>query len=135
MLKEIIISIVIVISIFIGNLTTQNYTKNTVKEITGEMDNVKTQIEKIESNKIDEEASNKLKEGLETVKDKWKKKHNRLAYYIEHDEIEKLENNIVGLETNINTKDYDQAMVNLEESKFILKHIQDKYAFTLQNIF
>ena len=61
--------------------------------------------------------------------------YKKLAYYIEHDELEKIELYLTALKSNIETKEYNQAVVEVDSCIFILKHIEEKYSFNLQNIF
>ena len=63
------------------------------------------------------------------------KKHDKLAYFIEHDELEKVETDLVSIKSYIETQEYEQAVGELDKGAFVLKHIEDKYAFNLQNIF
>lgn len=58
-----------------------------------------------------------------------------MAYYIEHDELEKVETNLTALKSFVDSNEYVDAMSELDKSVFVLKHIEDKYAFNLQNIF
>ena len=131
MLKEIVIIITIIVVIFIGNTITQKYTKQAVEEMTNILNGLRQEIfeskENIDVNKIEEE--------MENINTKWENKHEKLAYYIEHDELEKVETNFTGLKGEIEAKEYGDAMSRLDQSVFLLEHIEDKYAFNLQNIF
>lgn len=133
MKKEIIICVFIVIVIVIANIITQNYTTKTVNELNSKLEALQTEITNIgESEDIDQ---NSVKTKIEEVERYWKDVHSKLAYYIEHDELEKVETDIVGINSSIETNDYQQALGKIDESKFILRHIEDKYAFNLENVF
>ena len=54
---------------------------------------------------------------------------------IEHDELEKVHLYIVGIDSNINTDEYSQAIGELDKCAYILEHIEDKYSVNLDNIF
>ena len=69
------------------------------------------------------------------IKQKWDKAHDKLAYYIEHDELEKVETNLTSCKSLAETENYDLAISELEKTVFVLNHITDKYAFNLENIF
>lgn len=164
MLKETIISIVIIVAISLGNIVTQNYTKESVGKINEKLEGMKLDIENVvnavndvsENDKSQEstnsnqseipanekenteemkKTSEKIKNQINEIKEEWEKRHDKLACYIEHDELEKVEDKLVSLESDVNMEDYEQAMNNLKESTFFLQHIQDKYAFNLINIF
>ena len=81
MYKEVIISIVIIIGIFILNSITQNYTEESL-EIMSEMFNeIKEEI------KIDNPNQEELSKKSDEILKKWQKRSEELAYYIEHDEL------------------------------------------------
>ena len=77
----------------------------------------------------------KIKNDAEIVYKQWEKRHEKLAYYIEHDELEKVETELIGIKSDLETEDYEELIIGIDKSVFILKHIEDKYAFNLQNIF
>lgn len=129
--KETIICIIIVIAIVIGNIVTQNYTVDSVKQLSDGLAELKSELEKQE-NDISQEN---IKDKMQKIEDDWKGRHERLAYYIEHDELEKVETNITALKSFIVTNEYAEAVSELDKSVFVLKHIEEKYAFNLQNVF
>lgn len=126
--KETIISIVIVILIVVANTITQNYTVETVKIMSGNLEELKKII-------MDQEDNEIIKQKNEEIKKIWESRHDKLAYYIEHDEVEKVETNLTGITSFIETEEFADAISELDKSNFILKHIEDKYAFNLENIF
>ena len=131
MYKETIFSIIIIIIVVVGNIVTQNYTHYSVKKVTSELEQLKqelsTETEKINWN----ESENKF----ENMQKDWRKDFEKLAYYIEHDELEKVDNNLTGLKSYIETKEEVEAINELEKSVFVLKHIEDKTRMNLKNIF
>ncbi|MCI8636641.1 MAG: DUF4363 family protein [Clostridia bacterium] len=129
MLKEMIICIIIVVVIFFGNSTIQKYTKESVSEISNGLMQLR---EDLTNQNVE---NNKAKEKMNEVYSKWEKKHDKLAYFIEHDELEKVETDLVSIKSYIETQEYEQAVGELDKGAFVLKHIEDKYAFNLQNIF
>jgi len=128
MLKEIIICIVIIVTIVFGNNATQNYTVNSVDSLTVKLEEIKRDVE----NNFDKEM---LKQKTQDLNNDWEQIHDKLAYFIEHDELEKVETDIVSLTSFIETEEYNEAISELDKAVFMLKHIEDKYAFNLQNIF
>ncbi len=125
--KELIICIILVILIVIGDWVTQNYTKNTVNYITGELENLKQNLLEKSDDKVDED--------INKIDDKWKEVYDKLAYYIEHDELEKVETNFTACKSLAKSGEYEQAISELEKTVFVLDHITDKYSFNLVNIF
>ena len=129
MLKETMICIVIIISIVFGNSMTQNYTRESVSELSSGLMSLR---EKVSQENMEDE---KIKNDAENVYKQWEKRHEKLAYYIEHDELEKVETELIGIKSDLETEDYEELIIGIDKSVFILKHIEDKYAFNLENIF
>lgn len=127
MYKEMIISVILVILIFIGDFITQKYTKDTVSSLIDEFGKLKQSL--INASKEDSEIE------VNEIEQKWDKAHDKLAYYIEHDELEKVETNLTSCKSLAETENYDLAISELEKTVFVLNHITDKYAFNLENIF
>ncbi len=128
MKKEIIICIFVIILVIVLNVITVNYTKNSVRIIKSELSNIREEIQQ-------EEDEGAITEAISELKNEWKKRYNKLAYYIEHDELEKVHLYIVGLDSNVNAEEYSQAIVELDKCVYILEHIEDKYSLNLKNIF
>ena len=131
MWKETIICVVIVIAIVILNYITQNYTVQSVEELTSKLGELKQEIVKEEGDIDREKANNKMEE----IKKSWEARHDKLAYFIEHDELEKVETDLTSLKSFIETNSYSEATSELDKSVFVLQHIEDKYAFNLENVF
>ena len=127
--KELIICTIIVISIIIGNIITQNYTKETINITTQKLDELKSKI--TQEDILTEEVKNEILE----IYDEWNKRHDKLAYYIEHDELEKVETDLTSLKSFIEVQEYKEAVSELDKTIYILKHIEEKNAFNLKNIF
>ena len=77
MYKEMIISVILVILIFIGDFITQKYTKDTVSSLIDEFGKLKQSL--INASKEDSEIE------VNEIEQKWDKAHDKLAYYIEHE--------------------------------------------------
>lgn len=86
--KEVIICIVVVIFVIIGNIITQNYTRKSVETINAKLIELKEKLSKVNK---DEEG---LKEAVKDIQEDWDEKQEKLAFYIEHDELEKVETQI-----------------------------------------
>ena len=99
MYKEIIICLIIVITIIIGNVITQNYTKDKIEAISVDLIQLRQEL----SNKdIDWEKSRQY---FENINKDWYNMKNNMSYFIEHDELEKVENNFTGLKSFIETQE------------------------------
>lgn len=129
MWKEISICVLIIILVIIGNYITQRYTEETVNDITNKIGTVKEEINK---ENMDYE---KVKSSMEDVEKHWNSKHVKFSYYMEHDELEKVEAHITSSKSFIESEEYPEAICELDNGVFVLKHIEEKYAFSLENLF
>lgn len=129
MYKEIIICVVVIIIVVGLNIITENYTKESVAFMKGNLENLK-------ENMISEEKNEQnIKTQIDDIVNNWNEKHKKLAYYIEHDELEKVKTELVSLKGNIEVKEYEQGIPNLNNCVFILEHIKEKTALQIKNIF
>ena len=85
--------------------------------------------------KEDNKENEDLIEEVDNITKNWETRHDKLAYYIEHNELEKVEDNLTGLNSLVKTNQYPDEIKELDKCVFILKHIEEKYAFNLENIF
>lgn len=163
MKKEIIIEIIILAIIFLVNGICQNYTTKSVEKIIERLNKVEELGETINNNeqtnqpkeetnenndeesklqsnrKNDEQTSNEQKEKLaneiKKLKEEWQEINYKMSYYIEHDELEKVNSAIVKLESSMKIEQYSDAIPELENCKYILEHIRDKQAIRAINFF
>ena len=129
MRKEWIICIIVILIVIVSNIFTQNYTKESVEFMDKKLETLKESLLKEEVEKEN------AKEEMEDVMKDWKERYEKLAYFIEHDELEKVEDNLTGIRSFMKTKEWAQAIGELDKGAFILRHIEEKYAFNLENIF
>lgn len=129
MIREVFVCLVIIILILVGNFFSQNYTSKSVIELTEKIDELQQEVSKSEKDET------LIKNKTEELYNTWRDRFNILAYYIEHTELEKVEAELVVLRGKVANLNYNETSENLEKSAFLLKHIEDKYAFNLQNIF
>ena len=127
MYKEIIITVLIVTLIFGLDIITSRYTANAIDELSQNLDVLKTDLDTKSEDNIEEKTNNIFK--------KWREYYDVLAYYIEHDELEKVETQLTMLRSDQNEKQYEECKKEIDTTKFILKHIENKEKFTLQSVF
>ena len=128
MYKELIIGIIIIIVIASLDYVAQEYTRNATDDI---IEKLKILQEQITSNTSKEDKRNTIDEAYS----KWEEFHDISAIFIEHDELEKVEIDIVSCRNFIEQEVCDMASNELEKVIFGLEHIEDKYAFSLINVF
>ncbi len=132
MKKELIICILIIALIIITNVVTQNYTKECVALMNQKLDILKE--ESLNENINDENKKN-ISDTIKDIEDNWNSFQEKLAYYIEHDELEKVETQIWEMKGFCEIGKYDEVVPELDKCVFILEHIQDKTKLNVKNIF
>ena len=128
MKKEIIVCIIILIFIIIGDIITQKYSKNSADEITKELQELETMIES------NSEIST-LTQKIDNIENKWNENYNKWAYFIEHEELEKVKTGIVSIKSYTKSEELGEAMNEVDKTIYILEHIVEKYKVNLKNIF
>lgn len=127
MYKEFIIIIVVIVLIVGVDIVTNKYTKETVEIMKKELNILREYI--LQENKED------AKKQMNNVKNKWEEKYEVLAFYIEHDELEKVETELTGLSADLSVEEYKHCISQVDTTIFILEHIQEKEEFHLRSIF
>lgn len=125
--KEVVISLIVIIIVLVLNICTEKYTEESVSLITNNLETLKQTME--------EEKSKEISEQIDGILEEWDRRYKLLAYYIEHDELEKVKTELVSLKANIEGKEYKQGMPDLNRCIFILDHIKDKSTLQIKNIF
>ena len=122
-----IISIILVILIFVGDFITQKYTDNSISSFNEELQNLK--------NTLIERNQEKANEEIENAEKKWTDIQNVMSYYIEHNELEKVETNLAEAKSLTKSGDFVFAISAIDKTYSVLEHINEKYTFSLENIF
>ena len=129
MYKELVISIIIVIAIFCLNKVTQDNTESTIAQVTEKLQMLRNDVLKGDIDNT--EANNKAKEAY----DKWEELDDIMAYYIEHDEIEKVTTLVTSIKSFTETEEYAQVVEGIDKCIYILEHIEEREKIKLDNIF
>ena len=124
MYREAVIIVLIILLIIIGDILTHKFTTKTVAEISRE---IFLLTESVKNNKDD------IQQKLNNIEKAWEKYSEKLAYYIEHNELEKVDT--VKAKADIEVQNYAIAIENLERCTFILEHIKDKNSLKIVNVF
>lgn len=128
MYKEVMITIIIVILIVTIDIFANRYTEIATQDLSNNLLILKNELTN---------ASNTQKKEIkiDTIFNNWKQYYKLLAYYIEHDELEKVETELTKLKAYLESQNYDESINEIDTIIFILNHIKDKEKFTLQSIF
>ena len=127
MYKELIIIIVVIILIVGLDVITNKYTKETLQILSGDLKILREYI--LDEDKI------KSEEQMKIIKQNWEERYKILAFYIEHDELEKVETEMVKLQADIEVEEFKHCVSELETIIFILEHIQEKEEMHFRSIF
>lgn len=127
MIKEIIIIFMVLVLVVSLDIIINNYTAYAADELSNKLYTLRENIISKDKENIDKQVKE-----IDVIWDEYNKK---LSYYMEHDELEKVGNSLTALEAHIEVKEYNDAIENLDESIFILQHIQEKERFSIRSIF
>ena len=127
--KELIICIIVIIIVIIANTITQRYAQEAVETMDEKLDILEKSLEK------EEGAKEEIQANLDNVMQNWREKYEKLAFFIEHDELEKVETELTELKGHIKVEQYEEAINPIETSIFILNHIKEKFRLNMKNIF
>ena len=111
-----------------GNYLTQSNTTKSVEIMTQELQSLKEDM-------MEHQNKQQIEKKMEESMDKWHKIDETMAYYIEHDELEKVETGLTGLKASLAVEDYEAGVVELEKAIYLLEHIKEKQVFSFINIF
>lgn len=129
MYKETIICIVVLTIIFGLNYITQKNTDNTIEVMYENLEIVRKDI--LEENPNKEIAIQHARDAY----DKWEEKDDIMAYYIEHDELEKVKTALTSMKSFVEVEEYAQGVEAIDKCLYILDHIHEREMFSLENIF
>ena len=114
------------------NAVTQGYNQESADEITSQLQELKEVV----LLKIKEEEPQKQEQDiLKQIMENWQERHEKLAYFIEHDELEKVETELQYVKANLQVQEYQASMQNIGKSIFIIHHIKEKFTLQIKNIF
>lgn len=126
-LKEYVIVGVILIFVFFMEHITYRNLSDSVKWM-------KDGITSIE-NKLEENRETEAQDEFLELKSKWEGEQEKLAFFVEHEELEKVSNDMVIIESNFEQNEADEIDENITDLKFMLDHIEEKNQLNLKNIF
>lgn len=150
MKKEEIATLVIIGIILIIDLITLYYTKKCIAKISDDLTNLENMtVESIKAENNDNSENNgsnsegdeskkieskELKQKTEDIYKEWLGMNDTLTFYIEHDELEKVNVQLERIIANFNVDSTEDAVPEIKETIYILRHIEKKQRLTLRNI-
>ena len=137
--KEIFLIIGISIFIIFLEIITNLITEESIKFIGEEIEEINFSLSKIKDMNFEGEEYKEFKGDIEKkigkLKENWLKKQDKLSYFSEHDELEKVSRCLITLEENVKNEEYEIALEDGSEFMYWLNHIKEKDKLELKNIF
>lgn len=127
MYKEIIIIIVAITLVISLDIVTNNYTKETVEIMREKLSVLREYI--FEENKEESDLQ------IPDIEKEWDERYKILAFYLEHDELEKVNTELTSIKAFLDMEEYSECMNSLDKCVFILEHIQEKEETSLKSVF
>ena len=127
MVKEIIIIILVITLIISLDIITNRYTTYAADELSNKLYTLRENIISKDKENIDKQVKE-----IDAIWDEYNKK---LSYYMEHDELEKVGRGLTALKAHIDMEEYKESIENLDETVFILQHIEEKEKFSVGSLF
>ncbi len=134
MQKEILIVVIIVVAIITLNYITTSYTRNGFEQVNSKLDAIKNIGNEL-LNEEKEENITLISERIKDLEDEWKIINKKTSFYLEHDELEKVNSSMVKFKSFFELGEYSEAIPELENCKYILRHIKDKESLNPINLF
>lgn len=123
-LKEYVITFLIIVFVISIEIITDNITKKSI-------DDINNSIKQLEEALSTDEAKGKIQELCTS----WKEEQDKLSFYMEHDELEKVGVLVDNVKSNITNENTEEINQELDEIKFLLDHVKEKQKLQLKNIF
>lgn len=137
MQKEILIVSFILTTMFGLSFTTQKYSREQIDSVGSELREIYDLSRKClnasSENRVG--VQNDIKNKMENVNNIWNIANKKLAYYTEHDELEKISTSMVAIKEYVFLENYEDAIPEIQKCIFILEHLEEKGTFSIVNLF
>ena len=129
MRREAVITILIILVIIIGEYLTQRYSEETLGGVQDSLGELKEQIlsSEIEVSELIDKTNQ--------IYNKWEEDNELLSYYLEHDELEKVNTQIVLVRGFLESDTPEDSIPEIEEGIYILEKKKKKEKLSIKNVF
>lgn len=128
MIRDIFIITIIIISVIIGTIYTQNLLGENTDVLLKELGKLETNInENMQKEEIDKNASD--------IYSKWREISEKWSIIVDHQEIDLIEKALISVKSTIETEEYSRSLQKIQESKYLIGHIKEKEELNIKNIF
>ena len=128
MIRDIFIITIIIISVIIGTIYTQNLLGENTDALLKELGRLETNInENMKKEEIDKNANN--------IYQKWREVSEKWSIIVDHQEIDLIEKALLAVKSTIETEEYNKSIQKIQESIYLIGHIKEKEELNIKNIF
>ena len=128
MIRDIFIITIIIISVIIGTIYTQNLLGENTDVLLKELGRLETNInENMQKEEIDKNAND--------IYQKWREVSEKWSIIIDHQEIDLIEKALLAVKSTIETEEYNKSIQKIQESIYLIGHIKEKEELNIKNIF
>ena len=128
-MKEIIISVIILILIGTLGIKEQRYIERTGDFLVGELENLKQNImQKNKNNDI-------INEHIENIKKDWERTERSWSKIIIHEELDNIKISLISLKSKVENNRNEEALEEIEKAIFWIGHIKERESLKFKNIF
>ena len=128
--KEFFLVLFIIISIIVLEILTDYISKKSIDNIYRKIDHINLLLEELktkkEQNVISKNEKENLNEKIKKLKNIWKDEKDKLSYFSEHDELEKITKCIIALEENAKNEEYVKSLEDGKEFLYWLEIVKEK---------
>lgn len=124
---KIVVVLISIVMIVIMNILIGKYTDKNIDDMGAKVDSLRQSL--------GDSNFDKSKKQSKELRNDWEKYEDKFAYFMDHEELEKLTLKIIIVDENLRNEDYERAIEDIIEVKFLLQHIKEKLKFKLSNVF
>lgn len=128
MIRDIFIITIIIISVIIGTIYTQNLLGENTDVLLKKLGKLETNInENMQKEEIDKNAND--------IYQKWREVSEKWSIIVDHQEIDLIEKALLAVKSTIETEEYNRSIQKIQESIYLIGHIKEKEELNIKNIF
>ena len=125
--KEYVMIVLIIVFVILAEFITSKITCKVVEDINYYINFLEEGID-----------NNNIGDKMEKLSSQWRKSEIKLAFFMEHSELEKINADITNLRSNVynrNNNNYEDIKELIDEIKYRLEYVKNKQKLGLKNIF
>lgn len=129
-MKEACIIVFLIIIVIFGGIAVEKYLSRTSTELVVEIEKLENEI----NNNKDINQNEFILNTITNIENKWDSIEKKWATIVEHIEIDNLEIALLQIKQYIKENNKTEALIKIQETKFLLNHIPEKEKINFKNI-